>query len=999
MRLNRKVLLALCVAISVVVYISELHVIGYCISPGGFYCDKETFSFRECRQNDKNSLEPTDGKLSDNVRSECDSRAKCNEKIEGLLRMHDDCVNSRMYPDSAVVYTVKALELADSCFGFNSKRYGDIFIDYMIPDCRDNKQLLCEYIYPVVSEVFNPFADWVWRAYYKLGTIMEQLGELEKAKNLYSAVINASAPIDYILRARIFNCNLNRSYLSAPLEQDLHHLTEDVNQLPSPEKEELLFLMAKLIAKDYILRDDVGKAMEFIGYCERMEGHVSSHLLMDVLRLKHDLLLKSDHVAAVECLEKIIQIASSENEDPMDKDWIAVALVERGDYAWNEQVNINEACGYYMRAYKLVSGYADIRNPALKAVARRLIFMLKMDGDYDEAIALCEGLATFVRPEQKETDLWYINDLLELYVVSGRIAQAAELFSRYREQLMASSSTINKAMLLEGQLKLADGKASDAARCFERLLNRHLPKDIRMWAERCLSTAYYKLGDDRLADVSDSVNGTAKRIVKEQLWFISPSQRVNWLKVCEEAMMHQLSLRDSTCALRNAAEMNLIKKSLLFRTSRQLERIINNIPEAAADVEKLKSLKRKILALENRGDTTGHASIVKEVEACEQRLVYRYVDQGKMAYGLDVGVSDIVSILDGRSAAIDFLVHERHGEIKVGAFVYKGNAELSYVDLVHCRDSLPFGTEEMIWSKILPMVNQCDEVFFCTDGILNDVALEYSKCADGKPVNDLFRIHRVFHLAELKKSSEIGDKIVFVGVSDHNSPFKSGGEIQRGSWSDLENVGMECEMIRNRIDPQCLTTIVDDDATEGCFLSLDGSDVSTLHISTHGVYRDENTIEKASRDPASEDYNIARRLLAAGKTSLSGLILRRGNLSWKRKEIMDDYDDILTSEEIEQMNFPNLQLTVLSACDTGLGDIDEEGVWGLQRAFRIAGTKSLICSLRKVDDYWTAQFMDAFYEQAVQGKTIYDSFHTAQRWLRHELPDNPEIWTSFILIE
>ena len=155
----------------------------------------------------------------------------------------------------------------------------------------------------------------------------------------------------------------------------------------------------------------------------------------------------------------------------------------------------------------------------------------------------------------------------------------------------------------------------------------------------------------------------------------------------------------------------------------------------------------------------------------------------------------------------------------------------------------------------------------------------------------------------------------------------------------------------------------------------------------------------AEADAANPDHYMATRLLAAGKTDIAGLVLRRGNLSWKSPEITDPEDDILTAEEIEQMSFPNLQLTVLSACETGLGETDPEGVWGLQRAFRIAGSKNLICSLKKVDDYWAAQFMEVFYEQAEQGQTIYDSFHTAQQWLRHELPDNPEIWKAFILIE
>ena len=193
--------------------------------------------------------------------------------------------------------------------------------------------------------------------------------------------------------------------------------------------------------------------------------------------------------------------------------------------------------------------------------------------------------------------------------------------------------------------------------------------------------------------------------------------------------------------------------------------------------------------------------------------------------------------------------------------------------------------------------------------------------------------------------------------------------------------------------------MLNDEVSEPMVKGLSGSKTSTLHISTHGFYRNSLMLEQAAKDTSSYDYNLARRFLSSGRTSVSGLILRQGNISWRSPEIIEEYDDLSTSEEIELMKFPNLQLTVLSACDTGLGDIDPDGVWGLQRAFRIAGTKSLICSLTKIDDYWTAQFMDAFYEQAGNGKTIYDSFHTAQRWLRHELPYNPEIWTAFILIE
>ena len=76
--------------------------------------------------------------------------------------------------------------------------------------------------------------------------------------------------------------------------------------------------------------------------------------------------------------------------------------------------------------------------------------------------------------------------------------------------------------------------------------------------------------------------------------------------------------------------------------------------------------------------------------------------------------------------------------------------------------------------------------------------------------------------------------------------------------------------------------------------------------------------------------------------------MRNGNLSWKAEAITEDEDNILTSEEVETLTFPKLNLTVLSACETGLGELSADGVWGLQRAFRIAGSTSLICYLRQV---------------------------------------------------
>lgn len=95
-------------------------------------------------------------------------------------------------------------------------------------------------------------------------------------------------------------------------------------------------------------------------------------------------------------------------------------------------------------------------------------------------------------------------------------------------------------------------------------------------------------------------------------------------------------------------------------------------------------------------------------------------------------------------------------------------------------------------------------------------------------------------------------------------------------------------------------------------------------------------------------------------------------------------DGILTAYEVANMNLTNTELVVLSACPTGLGEIDSnEGDYGLQRAFKMAGVKHLIMSLWKVDDAATRDLMIQFYDNwKGQGMNIHDAFKDAQNQIR-----------------
>jgi CHAT domain-containing protein len=93
------------------------------------------------------------------------------------------------------------------------------------------------------------------------------------------------------------------------------------------------------------------------------------------------------------------------------------------------------------------------------------------------------------------------------------------------------------------------------------------------------------------------------------------------------------------------------------------------------------------------------------------------------------------------------------------------------------------------------------------------------------------------------------------------------------------------------------------------------------------------------------------------------------------------------------------RLVVLSACETGLGDIrGNEGVFGLQRALFMAGVGHLIVSLWEVPDLETMELMTLFYTKLVEGDSIEIAFIKAREEMKTQYPDQPSLWAGFELI-
>ena len=171
---------------------------------------------------------------------------------------------------------------------------------------------------------------------------------------------------------------------------------------------------------------------------------------------------------------------------------------------------------------------------------------------------------------------------------------------------------------------------------------------------------------------------------------------------------------------------------------------------------------------------------------------------------------------------------------------------------------------------------------------------------------------------------------------------------------------------------------------------------AVFHFATHGFFNP-NTIQIPGRQSLSGGKAF---MLSDDPLMRSGLMLAGANNVWSGKPLKGIQDGILTGYEISNLYLPNTKLVVLSACETGLGNIEgSEGVNGLQRAFKLAGAKNLLMSLWRVPDNTTAEFMQIFYEKLFSKKTISQAFGEAQTFMKNKYRNEPHKWAGLILVQ
>lgn len=350
------------------------------------------------------------------------------------------------------------------------------------------------------------------------------------------------------------------------------------------------------------------------------------------------------------------------------------------------------------------------------------------------------------------------------------------------------------------------------------------------------------------------------------------------------------------------------------------------------------------------------------------------------------------------------------------------------IELLEVKENVNFGRDlyKLVWKPLEGHLQGIKKIYYSPSGLLNKVSFASLEDTGGTMLIDRFELHQLQSTADIEEIKEnkfnLPNSIALFGGANYNLSADSmhvqaiglskPADIQltakrtlpsstNTNWTYLPGTLTEVNAIKKTFtNSKLVQTYSSNTATEDQLKALSGfSSPKIIHIATHGYYIPElKRKEKMDFIPIRNESQFTSSINPLLRT---GLILAGANNKWVNNIEIDGADDgILTALEISNLNFMNTDLVVLSACETGLGDIKgSEGVYGLQRAFRLAGVKRMIVSLWQVPDNETAEMMEYFYTSLMnEKKGYYAAFRAAQNKMKQKYPFAPIKWAGFVLI-
>jgi CHAT domain-containing protein len=319
------------------------------------------------------------------------------------------------------------------------------------------------------------------------------------------------------------------------------------------------------------------------------------------------------------------------------------------------------------------------------------------------------------------------------------------------------------------------------------------------------------------------------------------------------------------------------------------------------------------------------------------------------------------------------------------------------------------------WQPLKDILSSATKIYFSPDGVYNSINPNTLYNPDTKRyVLDDLELILVSNTADILRPSvpSPSKRAVLIGFPDYNRAgastatkvdsefmllkkdsaqrFMSGDKI-----SELPGTKVEVNAIETLLRPTLeVLKYMSGEASEEKIKAMEAPKL--LHIATHGFFLDDIS---SGTDDQRGVTGIASATLAENPLLRSGLLFAgAGKTISEGRQNNQSEDGVLTAYEALNLNLNQTDMVVLSACETGLGQIQTgEGVYGLQRAFRAAGAQSVLMSLWKVDDQATQQLMTGFYSAWLNNGKKQVAFREAQLKLRQQFP-HPYYWGAFVMM-
>lgn len=479
----------------------------------------------------------------------------------------------------------------------------------------------------------------------------------------------------------------------------------------------------------------------------------------------------------------------------------------------------------------------------------------------------------------------------------------------------------------------------------------------------------------------------------------------------------------------------LLSKGILLNASTTMRQFIHKANDKSLEelYEKYASLKEvyeKNLSDTVLSNTEDIVKIGAEVDSIGAILKSR-IPMDRFAVLLNLRWTDIQESMNEDDAAIEFIDFPMmDGRKMYAALVLRKEFKTPVMEPLFSSEQLtiantyPYVDESkayhLIWKKLVPYLDGVSNVFFSPIGILHKVALEYLPDEQSLPINWLFSMHRLSSTREiitartLKNSNlrsilfgglnytinhqkknlgnkkDVQDAMLERTVDDLRVAVNQEVEYLPGTFAEIQSIsngfkehGILCEIFSG------------DEGTEDSFRKLSGQPINIVHIATHGFYLPANIRNDSVIGVSDEEVMMLR----------SGLFMAGANQALQKDDNSFQTianDGIVTAKEVSQLDFANADLVTLSACETALGDIDSDGVFGLQRGFKKAGVQSELVSLWPVNDEATSVFMTSFYKYYLTLNKKYRALQLAQQALCRSYGgkyNDPRYWGAFILID